>query len=144
MGEIKFAIAITMIALFSIAIIGFAVKFGDVNDAQVKLGDDEGFVDASADINQSMKDLSVAVNSSMADFSSSTANPGDDVSTSGQQFKVTLPSLIGVTISTLKTGYEKIFGSDSEFGIFLTALFFLIGFLALRYAYKSWFGKNPD
>jgi hypothetical protein len=45
---------------------------------------------------------------------------------------------------SITTAWEKVFGSDSGFGIVFTALISLIGFIVGLYAYKAWVGRNPD
>jgi hypothetical protein len=69
---------------------------------------------------------------------------GDQTTATGGQFKVGVGTMMKQTKNILNSGYKKIFGSDTGFGIFLTALTFLIVFTGTMYAYKSWIGRNPD
>ena len=144
MGEIKYITSLVMVVLFAIAIMTFAINFGTDNDAKILLTNDTQLTTVNTDLSGDVKTFQDNVQTSSDGFAESTASPGDDVSTSGEQFKVSGFTIIGMTTSILTTGYEKIFGQDSGFGLFLTATLGLLSFIFLRYAYKSWWGKNPD
>lgn len=144
MGSIKYMAALLMTALFAIAIVGFSVNFGNENDAKVLLSNDSDFAQYKSDLVSDVDTFHSATNESLSDLAKSTATPGDEVSTSGEQFKVTSSSLLSITKNVITSSFEKIFGENKTTGIVLTGL---IGFLALvgaLYVYKTWFGKNPD
>ena len=146
MGEIKYIVGLTMIALFSIAIIAYVIGFGNDNSADINLADAEGFTNMNNHIKNNLTKFSkVDVNSSSNTFFPSDIEAGDDVMNSGYSFKIGLMSLVGAVGSIFSLAGLYLFGgSSSTFSIFLTTLYSLLIFIGIRYIYKSWVGKNPD
>ena len=142
MGLAKLTVVMLMSALFGIALISFAVNFGIDNDTTVKLGDDGDFVNINTNLNNDVEEFYVAANESVVAAQKSTISTQTEASEGGTQFKVTPSSSLSMFKNTLKSGFEKIFGTDSGFGIMFTALLSILGFLIFLYVIKAWRG-NP-
>jgi len=144
MGQIKFFTSLVLGILFSIAIIGFAINFGDDNNAAVKLSEDPDFVTINTDLTGNLSTFESDVGSASDSFFEAQLQSDDETTRTGGQFKVGIGSLTTMFGSILKGGYKKIFGSDTGFGIFLTALTSLLLYIGVMYGIKAWWGKNPD
>lgn len=143
MGQIKFTVALVMIALFSIAIIGFAIDFANSNDAAVSILDDSDIVSLQENAEGNISGFR---SSSRTQYESiiNTTISASGTSTSGGQFAVTPTNVLGVVKNVLLVGYTKIFGTGSGFGVFLTTLLAMLVFMMGLYIWKSWAGKSPD
>lgn len=144
MGHIQWTVSLVLIGLFAIAIIGYAVSFANDNNAAIDISDDPEISSLNTrvqgNVSQFISDSEGTYNSII----NSTIAAGDTTTASGGQFKLTPASAIGTVKNIIQTGYVKIFGSDSGFSIFLTALFSLIGFITILLAWKAWAGRNPE
>lgn len=146
MGEIKFIGGLLLIALFSIAIITYVSNFGDDNNAVVNLADEEDFETLNANINSNAETFAIVdTNSSSESFFESTLESGDDVMTSGGAFKnFGFRSLLSSITSIGNLARTYLFGGNTAFGIFITAISGILVYTGIRYIYKTWVGKNPD
>ncbi|MAG26665.1 hypothetical protein CMI47_14080 [Candidatus Pacearchaeota archaeon] len=144
MGEIKYVGSIVMIVLFSIAIISFALNFAIDNNADISLSDDSSFSNLDTSLRNNVSQFNVDANSTGDTFRQSEAKSGDQVTESGGQFKVGIFTLIGMLPAIYSIVKIQIFGGSNSFGIVLVALSSFLAFVGFRYAYKSWFGRNPD
>ena len=144
MGEVKLYGGMLLAALFSIAIITFAISFAVDNDTAFNV-DSSGAKYESAK-NQVVGNLTIFhsdINKSSKSFADSEIQVGETFRTGGQ-FKGGMFSLFSTVLSYLGAAFSSIFGNGNGFGIFLTALGSFITFLMIRYAYKTWVGRNPD
>jgi len=142
MGLAKITMALMMVALFSIALVTFAINYGIDNNAQINLGQDDEFVASQSELRSNVEVFYSDVNISNDAFQSSTISSQTEASEGGTQFKVTPTNSLSMFKNALKTSFTKIFGSDSGFGILLTALISIVGFLVGLYAWRAWKG-NP-
>lgn len=144
MGQIKFMTSIIMAALFAIAIITFTINFGLDNKSAVNLNNDSEFVTIKDDMLgevSDFKDSDVPVSSDA--LITSTIEPGDETVATGGQFKVGVGTSMKMVAKSLTAGFNKIFGKDTGFGIFLSALTALMLWALGLYVWKTWRG-NPD
>ena len=144
MGEIKFISGLLMIALFTIAIVGYTTNFGIDNNAPVNLNQDSEFGLLKSNLSSDLETFKTQSNSSSIAFFSSEVTSGDETTRTGGAFKIGLGQLIGSTKKIMNLGYSKIFGNDVGFGIFLTAITSLFVYIGFRYIWKTWKGGNPD
>ena len=144
MGEIKYVGSIVLLVLFSISIVSYVTNFGIDNNAAINLVDDSSFNDLSTSLEQNLSIYNAMTNDSANTFSKSEAKAGDMVAESGGQFKVGVFTLIGMLPAIYSVVKNKIFQGSNSFGIVLLALSSFLVFVGIRYAYKSWFGRNPD
>ena len=122
MGSIKFAANIIMISLFTIAIITFATNFGVDNNSAVRLDNDSSFESIRSDMSLEVANQKIDANSSSKSFSTSTILPGDDTHATGGQFKIGIGTSLKMINNALVIPFNKIFGKDIGFGIFLNEL----------------------
>lgn len=144
MGQIQFTISLIMIGLFTVAVIGFAISFATDNNAPVNIADDPEISGLYTDTKSSVSDFRESSESSYASIINSTIESGDETTASGGQFKITPVNSLAVARVIMKTGYTKIFGTDSGFGIFLTTFFAILLFIIGLLIWKTWAGRTPD
>jgi len=141
-SQITLTLSLIMIALFSIAIIGFAVGFANDTGAAVSVSDDSevnSFYEDTRTSASNIKDTSEGTYASIID---TTVEPGSDVVQSAAPFAVSVTNVVGVGKNVILVPYKKIFGSGSGFGIFFTIFGGVILFLFGLYLYKTLRG-NP-
>ena len=141
-SQITLTLSLIMIALFSIAIIGFAVGFANDTGAAVSVSDDSevnSFYEDTRTSASNIKDTSEGTYASIID---TTVEPGSDVAQSAAPFAVSVTNVVGVGKNVILVPYKKIFGSGSGFGIFFTIFGGVILFLFGLYLYKTLRG-NP-
>lgn len=143
MGLIKYTTAFVMLALFSIALISFAINFSIDNRAAVNIGDDSDFstlnTGLQSDVDSFYENASIASES----FQQSTISSQTESSEGGTQFKVTPGNSLSMATKALRIAFGKLLGFDSSFSIVFTALIALIIFIIGLYAWKAWKGV-PD
>lgn len=144
MGLIKITVSLVMVALFGIAIIGFASNFATDNDSPVNINTDDEYSTLYAAQVVEVDNYFEDSNLSMDAMIKSTLESGDETTASGGQFKTGIGGLVTMGKDTIEIGYKKLFGEDNDIGIFLTALMALIVFILGAYAVKAWIGRNPD
>ena len=139
----EITISITMILLFSIAIMGFSIGFANDTDADISISDN---ADALTVYNSQLtkagdlKDNSEDTYTSILD---TTVEPGSDVVPSAAPFALTSGSLIDATKNIVTLPVKYIFGGyGSPFGIFFTMFIAVIVLLLILYSYKTLRG-NP-
>lgn len=144
MGEINYTNGLIMGALFSIFIIIFAAGFANDNESSINAGSDTTLTKTSTSQQDEISNFKDAVTSSSDTFNKDNVKESTDTATSGGQFKVTAGSALSTAKNSINLGFKKIFGEDSGFGFVLVALISIIVLTFVRYAYKTWFGKDPD
>ena len=141
-SQIQLTMSLIFIALFSIAIFGFAVGFANDTDADISITDDAEistfYTDTRADLS-TYKDDSEGTYASIID---TTLEPGSDVAQSTGPFTVSVSNIVGIGKNIIFIPYQKIFGSGDGFGIFFTIFGAIILFLFSLFIYKTLRG-NP-
>jgi len=136
-------ISFTMIALFSIAIMGFSISFAVDNDAAFSIADSE---EVSSAYYSQDGNLTHFIGNSTDTYTSilqSTVEPGSDVVPSAAPFALTSGSLIGTANNMIRIPVVYIFGGPgSPFKIFFSTLIGLMIVLSGFYLYKTLRG-NP-
>lgn len=144
MGTITTISSLVMIALFAIAMTGFAINFAEENDAAIDIADDPEALSLYSDTLQegvdAFREDSEDQYQSIVD---STIEPGSQTTPSSAPYAITNTNVVNVTSNMLRTGYQKIFGTGEGFGIFFTVFVSLIVFMLGLYLIKTWRG-NPD
>ena len=144
MGQIKFITSLVLVALFSIAIVTFSINFGNDNESAVNLASDSDFVNINSELSGNISTFYSDVNTSSDEMYKSTVSTQTEATEGGTSFKVGPTTALAMAGSVITTSFRKIFGSDTGFGIFLTALISILGFISIMYLYKAWAGRNPD
>ena len=143
MGQIKLTNSLVMVALFTLAIVVFATNFGLDNGTSIVLSNDSDYASIDDSLIEDIQTANVNSNTSLNTLLSTTQDSGDQSASSGGQFKVSALTSLRTANRMVSIGYKKIFGEDSGFGIFLTALISMLGWMIGLYAWKAWRG-NPD
>lgn len=137
MGQIQLTIALVSIALFTIAIIGFAVNFAVDNNAPINIADDPDIVSLRTNANNNVSAFGSGTEDQYNSILNTTIEPGSDIAQSSAPFAVTPTNAIGTSKNILLVGYERIFGSNSGFAVFITALIAMIVFMLGLFLYKT-------
>jgi len=143
MSHIKFIVSLVMISLFAIAIISFAVNFGYDNSTKVNLANDPDLPGIKNNLESDVNVYYTNMNTSSDAMYKSTISSQTEATEGGTAFKVGPTTALTMTYRVITGGYKKIFGSDSGFGIFLTALISVLGFISIMLLYKAWAGRSP-
>ena len=144
MGQIKFAVSIVLIALFTIAVVGYAINFGNENDSAVKLSDDSTMNTLTSNM-KSHLDVGIEdLNSSSQGFFTSIISSGDETTETGSSFKLGFSNMAKSVKAVFETINQKLLGGNSYLGYFITALGGILAFIGLVYIWKTWKGGNPD
>lgn len=145
MGEIKFIAGLLMVVLFMIAILGYTFGFASDNNSEIDISNRSEFSSFKSHSEDNITQFGlVDMNESSEALYTSTIATGDQVTTSGGQFKVGVVSLFTVITSFFLIVKTNIFGGSNAFGIVLLAIGGFLIFVGSRYIYKTWVGKNPD
>ena len=136
MGQIQLTVSLILIALFSIAIIGFAVNFAADNNAPVNIVNDPEITTMRSRIESNLSSFKSKAEGTYQSIVETTIEEGQ-VAPSVGPFTVTPLNVLGIVRNILKSGYVKIFGSESGFGVFLTTFLAVLLFMIGLYAYKT-------
>ena len=144
MGEIKFVGALIMISLFAIALVGYAIGFANDNDAPINLNTDTAYNDFNTNAQGNLSSFRTESNASANAFGQTNIEGTDSTTVTGGEFKVGMGSLLlGMgSVVTLMKG--KLFGNSPAFSIVLTALVAFLGYMFVRFVWKTWKGGNPE
>ena len=141
-SQINLTVSLVMIALFSIAIIGFAIGFANDNDSYINIADDSNIMNVSSATRIGVDNYEGESEDTYSSISETTIEPGSDVVRSPGSFTITWSNVFSTFKNIIELGYLTIFGSGGTFGIFLTAFLGIILFMVALYLIKTWRG-NP-
>lgn len=141
-GQINLTLSIVMIALFSIAIIGFCVGFANDNDAYMSVADDPNVSSLQTNLKVGTDTFKDDSSGTVTSLLESTVEPGSDVIQSTGPFAITASNLMGTLTNVVFLPYHTIFGTGVGFGIFFTTLGVFISFMFILFIIKTWKG-NP-
>jgi len=140
-STLTLTISLMMIALFSVAILGYAFNFAVENDAAISVADDPAYSSLNISTRANTSTFNSESESTYQSITESEVKEGSDVLTSASSFTVTTGNVFSITKNIFTVGYEKIFGDGDTFGIFLTAFFGVIGLMFALYVIKTWRGQ---
>ena len=141
-STITMVTSITMIILFTIAIIGFAIGFANDNDAAIRIDDDPNISSLSSGLSGGARTFRGDTGDTYASIINTTIEPGSDVIKSPAAFILTWGNLFTTLGIIFDVVNKKLFGGNPAFGIFVTTLIVLLGFTFTLYIIKAWRG-NP-
>lgn len=140
--QITLTISLVMLALFSFAIIGFAVSFANDNDAAMSIADDTELSSLRTEVSSGLGQFETEAGDTYTSILDTTIEPGSDVIQSAAPFAITPGNIVQVSKSIIMLPYKKIFGSGSGFSGFFTTFIILIVFIFGLLLYKTLRG-NP-
>ena len=142
-SQTELTISITMIVLFSVAIIGFSIGFAIDNKADMSVADDPSVLSVYTTQKNSMTQLKQDTEDTHQSILDTTVEPGSDVVPSAAPFAITISGLTRALKNIITLPVKYIFGGyGSPFGIFFTTLIAVIALLFILYLIKTWKG-NP-
>lgn len=145
MGQNSFTISLFLIACFTVAVLGFVTTFAIDNSPAVDIRDDSDLSSLYTSSSDNITDeYSTAAENTYLSIIKSTVEPGSTTTRTSGSFAITPSKVLPATYNILRVGYSKIFGTDSGFGVFLTAFISILGFLMAMYLIKTFIGGNPD
>ena len=144
MGQIQWTISLVMVALFSIAVLGYAINFAIDNDSPVDISDNPRLSAVYSNTSSNLSTFRGEAQSSYISILNTTIPAGSQTAQSSGPFAITFSNMIGVVTNILSVGYTEIFGSGSGFGIFLFSLLGLIVLITALSLWKTLAGRTPD
>jgi len=141
MGQIKLLISATLIGLFAIALVTFAINFGHDNLTRVNLANDTQFSTLNQTLSSELETFKEEANTSLEEIGKITMRLDSPESEGGAGLKVGPTTAISSTYRAVTSSFERVFGP--EFVVFLYAFITILGFIAGLYIYKTIRG-NPD
>lgn len=135
-------VSLLMIALFSIAIIGFSIGFANDNNAAIDISDDSDLSEFNTNTKVNLSTFKGEAEDTFKSIIDTTIEPGSDVAQSTGPFAITISNFIGVTKNIIMLPYKKIFGKGEGFGIFFTTFAAFLVFIFALLVYKALRG-NP-
>ncbi len=141
-SQITLTMSLVFIALFSVAIFGFAIGFANDTGAVMSISDDPDVQDLTSSSSTGLSSFKDSSEGTYASIIDTTVEPGSDVVQSAGPFAVSVSDTVGIGKNVITLPYKKIFGSGSGFGIFFTIFGAVIVFLFGLFLYKTLRG-NP-
>ena len=144
MGQIKFTISLVLIALFSFALVSFAINFAVDNDANVSIDDESRYDSMRNNLESDVEVFYTESNLSVEAIGKTTISSQTEATEGGTAFKVGPWTAVLMSKRALESAYRNIFGTDSGFNVFLTTFIALISTFMGFYIYKTLAGRNSD
>lgn len=143
-GLQQWVIGLISIALFSVALIMYAINFASDNDAIVDISDDSGITSLLTQENQNLSSFSTESESTYASIANSSVASGSQTTTTAGSFTISPPSAVGAVKNIFLAGYVKVFGTGDGFGIFLITFFSILSMITIFMIWKAWVGGQPN
>jgi len=141
MGQLKLIATLMFIALFSMAIVGYAINFAGDNNAVISLDNEDGFDTFTSEVQTDIIDLKNEVNSSSKAISE--ADIGDASGTINRpaifETMGDFPKVLNLIINLVK----QQFGNNPIITFAFTLLSIFIGISVVLYFWKTFKG-SPD
>lgn len=144
MGLKTIIISMGLVILFAIAIISYMIGFASDNNAPVSISDDPSITTYQNSLSDTQSNIITTANESSNVLQEVEIKSGDENVEGGGQFKATPGSLTSSFRTIISTGQKIIFGNDTNFAYFATALFSLLIIILGLYIWKAWKGGLPD
>lgn len=144
MGQIKLLISFTLIALFCIAFITFAVNFSNDNNTAISIGDNGDYPIIKNNLSNQINTFSSDANTSSDAIYKTTISSTTEATEGGTGIKVGPATALSFVRTVTYSAFTSIFGTGSEFNVLIIAFFSLLTFISGLYIYKTLAGRNPD
>jgi len=141
-SQISLTISMVMIALFTVAIIGFSIGFANDTRANISIINDPELTALNTNTNANLSTFKTDSEGTYQSILESTIEPGSDVTQSSGPFAITPLNILGVMKNIIWLPYKKIFGEGEGFGIFFTVFIAFLVFIIGLLVWKTWKG-NP-
>ena len=144
MGLLQYTLAFVFIGLFSIGIMGFAIDFASDNNSFVDISDDPDIITFDNNLKGNVSAFRTDAQGTYESIIDSSTDEAGFTTKTGGSFSITPPKLVTSTRNVLGIGYQKIFGQEPKFAIFMTTFLAMVGFFFSLYFFKAWIGRIPD
>jgi hypothetical protein len=144
-SQIQWTVSWVMIALFTVAIITFAVAFASDNESPITISNDPELSSFSTQMNTEIDDFGSSGESTSGSILNSTISPtsASGTLTTVSPFSLSFGNFIGIGKNIMSVAYSKIFGENQGFQIFLTTFIVMIGVITALLIWKTFRGQ-PD
>jgi len=143
MGQIQLTISLIMIGLFTVALLGFAINFAVDNNSAISISDDPELLELYTSTSNNVSSFRGNSQDTYESIVETNIESGSEVTSNVGSFAITPGNAVGIVKNILSVTYTKIFGNNSGFGIFFTALIGIIVFTLGLFLYKTLRGQ-PD
>lgn len=141
-STISMITSVSMIVLFTVAVLGFAIGFANDNNADVNIADDDSMSSLKDDSKTGLKTFKEDSQKSYASLVNTTIEPGSDVIQSPGSFTFYWSNIFKTFKNIVSVIYQKVFGGDPGLAIFMTSLLSILAIMFTLYIIKTWRG-NP-
>ncbi len=141
---IRFLIGLTFVAIFAIAVVTYAVGFGNDNGASINLNDDQYTDSLVASEKGNLEDYKESMDSADNILQQSSIAAGDENIEGGAPFKTGPGDIVDAAGNILSSSNKRIFGDSSEFSFIFTTILAFLGAMSMYYIWKAWKGGSAD
>ena len=134
--------SLTMIALFTIAIIGFTIGFANDNDAEIRLDNNTRMSSLYSSTRGGISNQKADTEEAYSSIINTTIESGSDIIKSPFVIINSWGNIYRTFGTIINVVNEELFGDDPAFGLFFTILITTLGILFTLYVLKAWRG-NP-
>lgn len=136
MAQIQLTIALVMIAMFTIAVIGFAINFGVDNNAQMNIANNPQLNTLNANATTGISTFSQTSNSTSNSILSTTIAAGSQSAPSVAPFVISITNPLGI-LTPLQAVFNAATTEFPVLGIFFDAIVAILIFMLFLLAYKT-------
>jgi hypothetical protein len=137
MSQIQWTVSLACLFLFVIAMLVFAVQFGDDNDAAINIADDAAIGSLNSSTVGSLESMSTNSEDTYESVMNSSINPTGNTLQSPKPFSLLSTDVFSIAGNMINVVYVRIFGGNSTFLIFTGVFLALISFITVMYIWKT-------
>lgn len=135
MGLLNTGSSILLIAIFSLAIITFAISFAQNNTTSISIADDSQMSGIYTNMSGSLQNTSSASQSQSTSLVNTTIQEGSDYPKSLGAFTITGSDYYQVFLNIVPVGMKRIFGDNAFINYVVTGV---LGFAVVALALYAW------
>lgn len=139
----KWVISFVMFAMFALALIGFGINFASDNGSPVNIANDSEISTFTSNVQSNISGFGSGAETSTASIINSSVATGSQTTQTGSQFAITPVNAVGVGKSITSLAWFKLFGTNSNFNVFLYGFIALLTFISGLVIWKAWIGRSP-
>jgi len=141
-STLTLTVSLTMIALFTFAIIGFAIGFADDNDAVIRIDDEPRMDSLSSSTKSELDTTRTDTEDTYSSIINTTIESGSDVIKTPAVIVRGWKNTFGTFTNIISVSNKLLFGDNPQLTIFFTTVITIIGLMFTLYIIKAWRG-NP-
>lgn len=140
----KWTIGFILFALFSIALIAFAIEFANDNNSVINVANDAQISGILTNSSVSLTNFGSAAQNQTQSIVNSSLPAGSLTTGSGGALSVAPQDAIPVGKNIIFVGYAKIFGNGGQYSIVFWTFMGIITFITGLMIWKAWIGRQPS